>query len=351
MQTLIPATDSARWRETLLAISKTDVCQLPEYHEAYAGRFEGAQALLWSFQSEDRFFCYPFMKTPVVLSFENGKRMETDYCDLTSVYGYSGPITNSNEPEFIKSAWEEFEAWSKENKVLAEFIRFSIFAENTQYAHPKVHVEQNRQAAVSYLPETEKALLTALGGKTRNMLKKAERSGLVARELPFREWLPEFRRLYEQTMQRNSAGSFFYYDDTYYGHLLNLKDKECLLFGVFKDETLVSTAIALIYGECALYHLGASLQEYVREGAGNLALFHMSCRLQDLGVRFLNLGGGRTTASDDPLLGFKKRNATGLADFFIGKRIHEEKAYRELQDTWNNEEKNDVDFSKIIFYR
>jgi len=77
----------------------------------------------------------------------------------------------------------------------------------------------------------------------------------------------------------------------------------------------------------------------------------MSRSLMQDGGAFINMTGGRTTAEDDPLLLFKKSNATGLASFYIGKRILNRDAYQTVTDAWQAHEGSAPGAEKIIFWR
>ena len=152
-------------------------------------------------------------------------------------------------------------------------------------------------------------------------------------------------------MSRNQAPEFFWYDDAYYGKLLALGRNGLRLFGVFAGDRLVAAAMAVVNGKAALYHLGASLMEFAKQGAGNLSLFQMSKDLMRSGVAFVNMTGGRTTSPDDPLLLFKRSNATGTLPFHIGKRIVDPDAYRAVGEAWRRATGRDPDAAKIIFWR
>ena len=340
---IIDASDTESWRRALEVFSRVDVCQSPQYHVAYSRRIAGSKPLLWRYEKAGESFCYPFLLTPVA--------QRTDYHDISSIYGYSGPLATTSNADFLQAAWAAFDAWTAERKVIAEFTRFSPYAGSKAFAHPDATVEANRTIAVSRLPRNEEELLQALGAKTRNMLRRAEKSGLQARQLAAKEWIGAFRTLYEETMQRNESPEFFLYDDAYYDTLLSLPEGEFRLFGVFHGEKLVSAAIALTAGQGALYHLGAGLAEYAHNGAGNLCLFEMSKNLMTDGVSFLNVGGGRTTDPDDPLLRFKKSNAMATETFYIGKRIVDAGGYRDVTRLWKAATGKDIDASKLIFYR
>lgn len=340
---LIESPESSRWRSALNVFKRVDVCQLPEYHTAYSARVAGAKALLWHFENEGERLCYPFLIAPVGL--------ETNYNDISSIYGYSGPLSTTENREFLNRAWNTFDDWCHNNNVIAEFTRFSLFARTQNFAHPDTLVEENRHCAISWLPETREAFLSALGKKTRNMIRKAEQSGLEGREIEPCHGIDEFRKLYEETMIRNAAPDFFIYDDLYYERLLSLPPGELRLFGVFDKNKMVAAAIALSYEEGALYHLGASLEEYSKSGAGNLGLFHMSIGLMSQGVKFITIGGGRTTSEDDPLLRFKKSNATNMDAYYIGRRIVNKRAYSEVVEKWENIHETKADLKKLQFYR
>lgn len=340
---LIESSEEARWRGALNVFKRVDVCHLPEYHTAYSARISGAKASLWRFESGGEHFCHPFLLTPVGL--------KTNYNDISSIYGYSGPLSSTENNDFLKQAWSAFDNWCRDNSVISEFTRFSLFAGTRSFAHSDTLIEKNRLCAISWLPDTRESFLSALGKKTRNMIRKAEQSGLEGREIEPRHGIDDFRKLYEETMARNAAPDFFTYDDVYYERLLSLPEGELRLFGVFDKSRMIAASVALSHGEGALYHLGASLDEYSKSGAGNLSLFQMSTGLMSQGVKFITIGGGRTIAEDDPLLRFKKSNATSMDEYHIGRRIIDKKAYAEVVVKWENLYKTKADLSKLQFYR
>jgi hypothetical protein len=344
--TLIPATNTQAWRSALEIFPRVDVCQTPEYHLAYSLRIHGSMPVMWFYNDGGGSLAYPFLLTPVNIG---GK--DTGYTDISSIYGYSGPLSTTPDRKFLAGAWQAFDTWAREKKIIAEFIRFSLYADNRGFAHPDTQIEFNRPSAVSRLPETDEELLTALGKKTRNMIRKAEKAGLEARELEPQKNLAAFRTLYSETMDRNEAPGFFLYDDEYYRRLLSLPPGELRLFGTFEGERLVAAAMALVYKKGALYHLGASLQDYNNLGTGNLCLFEMSRQLLFTGIEFLTVGGGRTMAENDPLFRFKKSNAMGVGEYYIGKRIIDPAGYAAVAKYWQDLYKTEPDAHKLQFYR
>jgi hypothetical protein len=348
---LIPAQDISAWRGGLDPFPAIDVCQTPEYHGAYATRTPGSRPLLWRFSEAGEHFGYPFLLAPARWPNERGGWEETGFSDISSIYGYSGPLSTTTDAAFLAGAWAAFDAWAAENRVVAEFIRFSPHAGTARFAHPGGSVEPNREIAVSRFPGTAEALIDALDSKTRNMIRKAVKAGLAARELEPARWIPAFRVLYDETMARNASPEFFSYDDDYYRRLLSLPTGEFRLFGVFQGDDMVAASIALVHGQGALYHLGASKREFSNLGANNLGLSAMGEALIRSGVTFLNLGGGRTTAADDPLLRFKKSNAIGAEIYQVGKRVVDAVAYSGLRARWRATTGADPDGGRLVFWR
>lgn len=351
MQDLIAAADRRAWRAALAAFERVDVCQLPEYHQAYARRFPGAEALLWRYRAGENSLCYPFLLTPVVLRGAGGEARDTGWRDISGIYGYSGPLASRADADFRAEAWRAFDSWAAGQKVLCEFIRFSAWVGNRDLAHPAVSVEYNRPVAIAELPADRDAWLARLGGKTRNMLRKAARAGLAARMVDARAAMPAFRALYVETMTRNRASEFFAYDDAYYDFLLELPPGELLLAAVYRGPEMVAAALGLAHRGMAFYHLGASTRDGSRDGAGNLALFELAACLIERGIGYFSVGGGRGTAPDDPLYRFKRSNASTEDGFYIGKRVHDAEAYARVVKTWETMNDTRLTGPNLQFYR
>jgi len=349
---LIPAEQTIRWNQALAAFSRVDVCHLPEYHCAYALRCPGSQALLWSYECGGDRLCYPFLLADVLIDAPDGTTVATDYRDLSGIYGYSGPLATTADPAFLGGAWREFDEWARGERIICEFIRFSVFADNQRLAASDCTVLANRPVSWADLPSRPELYLDALDGKTRNMIRKAWKQGLRESELGVDQHLGVFRALYHETMERNQATTFFAYDDEYYRRLLAMGEKVVLCGVHDEDGRLVATAMGLIHGDMALYHLGASTREASRMGAGNLALYALATALIKRGVTTFNIGGGRTTAEDDPLFRFKKSCGTEVRTFHIGKRVIDPVGYDSLRSRWRDIHGGaEITSPNIQFYR
>ena len=348
---IINATDRLEWRKYINSFDLVDATFLPEYHLAYALRIDNSIPILWNYIENKYQLSYPFLLTPVSFIDKNGVVNKTPYFDISSVYGYTGPLANTKNENFLKKAWKEFEFWANSNSIIAEFIRFSPFMKNEIYANPNMQISNNRLLACSYLNNGNNDFIDALKSKTRNMIKKAIKNGLISKELDINKHINDFRSLYNKTMLRNNATDFFLYDDRYFDYLVSMDKGETRLFCVYKEDEMISAAISICYKKNSVYHLGASDEKYNEMGAGNLCIYQMSKSLSEDGIDFLNMTGGRSTSNSDPLLRFKKNNSTNLIDFQIGKRILNKKIYKEIEKEWESVHGISKNGNKIIFWR
>ena len=205
--------------------------------------------------------------------------------------------------------------------------------------------------AVSDLTCNEDHLFDQLGAKTRNMIRKAERNEIEFKELEVREWQEAFIQLYHHSMHRNSASQFFYYDDKYFNHLLKLDKSKFRLVGAFVSGEMVGAINLLAHNQYALYHLGAIDPAFAHLGVGNFLLWHTSILLKKSGIKIFNLGGGRTTEVNDPLLRFKKHNSNGLKPFHIGMGVLNREVYESIKADWFAANTSRSTSTNLIFYR
>lgn len=347
---IISINQAKKWHEALSLFNQCEPSFLPEYYKAYLSKSPQSKVLLWFMQEKDFAFCYPFILSPIAENSDALLQKYHQYHDISSVYGYGGPLVNECNQDFVAKAWSCFDEWAQSEKVVAEFIRFSPYSQNHRFAHPQASIELNRQLAVSYLPNSQEKFWQLLDSKTRNMIRKAQKHGLRAEEMPLSS-INLFQDLYLATMNRNAAPDFFYYDSHYYQELMALGNNALKLFGIYHQTTLVSAAMILIHNNCALYHLSATDSKYSALGAGNIALWHISNFLIEQGISFFNLGGGRTTNPQDPLWKYKRSNSIGETTFYVGKRIINTSIYHEMLDVWNTAKGQAHPPTNLLFYR
>src|SRR5215203_3641715 len=129
--------ESEAWLTALNLQPQADVYFLPQYHRAYEKEGDGAAYAFTVTSGGDSFF-YPFLLKPI----------DDTWFDIETVYGYTGPLSTTTDPDFLNETWRLFSDWCRESKVVAEFIRFNPLLDNTRYVDPACEVKLNRETVV-----------------------------------------------------------------------------------------------------------------------------------------------------------------------------------------------------------
>lgn len=292
------------WNALLARLGLGDVYLTREYVESACLLEPGAATFL---HAEGTVF-------PLILREFEGRR------DVVTPYGYGGPVAapGGDAPGF----YEAYEQWCRDRAVVSSFVRFHPLYENHRYA--PVHIDLLGGTIAWRLRGDD--LFERLHSHHRRVIRKAQRAGL---EVDVQEGpdLGEFAALYERTMARLAADSFYLFTAEYWASLAALPT---VLVDVRRGSELAASVLCFASEPWLHYHLGASSEEGRSLGASNLALFEAARWARQSGYELLHLGGG-VGGRADSLYEFKRRfDPGGAREFAVGKAIHDEDAYRAL---------------------
>jgi len=345
------ATKKKKWHLILRALPQElqDIYFHPEYIGSFAHE-HGSRGLMFVAQKGSDIWLYAFIIRRIFNI--GGRRFQKEIFDIESAYGYGGPITNSKDRDFINSSNEAFAEWCKKNCVISEFVRFHPLIQNQKWFSPGMAISRDRDTvSIDLLTMTESGL--SVDQKTRNILRRVEKSGLRVLEYSSAEGFEQFVDLYLSTMRRLDSDNYYLFNDKYFNDLRELVAAHGWLYVAELNGKWVAAAIFLRGKRLIHYHLSASDADNRIPGSTNILISHAAQRGHQLGYLRLHLGGGRTTASNDSLLIFKRKMATDVHSFFVGKRIHDSETYRALCDIWTNEypQLSGMHGSKLLCYR
>lgn len=298
---------------------------------------EGAKGMAFFYHEDKKQWFYPFVRSSVsIVGSEDVSRLGLS--DIESAYGYGGPIASSDNRDFLSRARLSFESWCREEKIVAEFIRFHPLLETANYLGDSNNVTliDDRETAAIPLDGNDHA-----EGYSKNaayMIRRGLRAGCQVVEAPIDQF-SKFVSLYRETMEMLGATDYYHFNSAYYSNLEKLvREKGCLLAVVEEGGDEWVSAGIFLDGECfSHYHLSASITTRRVPGATNLLLNHAAERAAVAGKALLHLGGGRTPQADDSLLKFKKEMGSRPCRFHIGKSVHLESEYDQLISTWEKQ--------------
>lgn len=310
---------------------KKDIYYFEEYVKLYEN--ETGKALCAVCLEEENVLLMPFI------------RKEIDgFYDFETAYGYGGPISNTDDINWISKALKDMQKYLDKEQYVCGFIRFHSLLGNVVLCENQMatYFDRNTVAIKTDLTE-EDIWANQITSKNRNMIRKAEKNGLVYKaEYDFAS-IDEFVRLYNATMSRLEAEDFYFFDDKYYKDFVEKFKGKAFLGTVRKDGELICAALFMYSGDYGHYHLEGSNHAYSNLAANNLLLWKTALEFGKLGVKEFHLGGGYNSEPDNSLLKFKKSFSNNMKEFHIGKWIFNEQKYSELKKAWSEKYPEKVD--------
>ena len=262
------------------------------------------------------------------------------YVDHQSPYGYGGPLSTSDDPGFLRNAAQAYLAYCKEQKVLAEFVRFHPLVGNGRFYHGKVLLDRETvflDLESDYAKEYKKRVKGGLSSSVRDGLNVEWGAG----------GQKAFQEIYLDRMAEIGAARHYFFNNTYFNETFQW-ERTHLALCTLQGATLAG-ALFLCEGDVAEYHLAAATPLGLQLGAPGLILHQAAEWAKARGCRYLHLGGGTDRNPDNRLFFFKAGFSNLRAEFRIGAYVHDSEAYQLLMTNWSHR-CGEVP-NRVLFYR
>lgn len=290
-------------------------------------QLKGGSAELFVSVRGGAFVLYPYVRRQILDS-----SLEGPCYDIETPYGYGGPVASLDDPELFECFEREFLDYCQKKRIIAEFIRFHPLLKNEELFKHNIEILHNRTTVWLDLKKSlDEIWMTDISKQNRNIIRKCKKNGLyVERSTDYRE----FREIYEETMQRVEAEKFYFFGESYYDGMRH--DPHYTLMRVRKSGETLACAVFMRQGIYFHYHLAGSRTEFLKLSPNNLLLWEAIKYAKKNGYEIMHFGGGLTDSQEDTLFRFKKKFSSEVADFYIGKRVHNQKAYQSLIKKWED---------------
>ena len=316
-------------------------CRHDAYHTAGFHRFAGGsgegEPRLVVVRDGDRGLAWPYLLRRLAVE---PVFAGTDATDVTSVYGYPGPVAWGCTPgdPFLDVAWRAVVGTWRDDGAVAAFTRFNPLLRNESLvpeARPGMGsdvvgtiLQCGPTVSVDCTVDDE----TANAGYARALrqhIAAARRAGLTTVEDTSWDALPEFARMYERTMVRNAAADYYFF---------TRDDFERLRHGLGPQVHLLTTrhangvAAAGLFTECdgiVQAHLVGTDEAFLRLSPAKLLFDDARRWARERGDRLLHLGGGRG-GREDSLFFFKREFSPRRHEFHTGRWILDRARYAQF---------------------
>lgn len=304
-----------------------DIYYLPEYGKLCETMEEG-KFEVFEYKSEAGHMINMYIKRPTPWMV-NGEQ----YYDIVTPYGYGGPIIlEAEDRETLKHEYSAaFEMHCEKEKIISEFIRFHPVFQNYKDVDETYEVIYSRPTVGTNLQDFENPVQKEFAKSLRRDNRRATEKGVAVSTHPSPESLSTFRRLYEETMDRNHADAMYYFLDEYYQVLETTLRPYVLELQLHYEDEIIASEIYFTAGDILHAHLLGSNEKMLELGAGGLLEAEAVNWGKEHGYRYIYHGGGRTSDPEDALFRYKKKFGKNTEfDFYIGRKIWNQEVYDAL---------------------
>jgi hypothetical protein len=324
--------------------NKQDIYFHPELMKLYEA--ENKKANCFIFSKNGSFLMYPFLKQEI--------SQAEGYFDITTPYGYGGPIANTDSFDFLQEAYDCFYDEAKNKNIIAEVIKFhplinnhlsieGIFRGDILEICPTVYVDLDIDDDLRW-----KSIYTHANRKNIN---KAKRNKMGVRfEQGEVAWM-EFQKLYEANLDHNKVDPFYYFSSQYYQMIRENLETNYVLVSCEMENKIVTSMLVFLGGAFAHCHLIGTDQTSKSLGGNNLLHHELILWCKEKKCKFLHIGGGRSSSETDNLYRFKANFSDKSAKFMIGENVLNVEKYEELSTLWLRNNQDHPSSHQLLKYR
>jgi len=309
--------DDERWT-AVLRKTRHDVYHRPEYLRTAAAH-EGGEPV--AFYAED---ASGSLLLPLLLR----EIPNTTQVDATSPYGYPSPLWTAPDPT---PHWSAFLGTAQNRGIVSAFVRLHPLLPRPTPPRDCLDatalVEHGPTVWIDCTQCPEDMWAETRSGHQSDIrrLQRRDYSVRVGDDL-----LPEFVRLYRQTMDRVDADPFYYFSEDYFQSWTGPLEPYCQI-AVVRDENGEAAAAGLFteVSGWMQYHLSGTAETHRKLAPSKLMIHVMRVRAYEAGNSRLHLGGGLGAAKDS-VFNFKAGFSSSRAAFHSLRIVCDQEAYRTL---------------------
>ena len=320
------------WDSFLDKVDYHDFYHTYDYHELSVKNDE--EFILITYAENDTLLGLPFIVRQIPNSI---------YKDITSVYGYAGPVSKNFNEHFDNQKFSDALNTCLQNQnIVSVFSRLNPFI-NSQHNILEGIGDTKHVGKIVNIDLTDPLDIQRQNYQRRikTQINKARRLCTV-KKVSTKEEILDFIDIYYENMDRVQARSSYYFKPDYFFKFLESKTLQTdLLIATLNDTNeIVAGAMFIKTNNIVQYHISGSKEKYLDIAPIKLLIDEMRIRATQEGYKYFNLGGGYG-GHNDSLLRFKLSFSKKLVDFHVWQYVVNQELYENLT---NPEEKKQLDY-------
>ncbi len=323
------------WNALLNSVEQFDFYHTFDYHQL--SKQSNEQPILIKYQKDDSIIGLPLLLREIY---------ETEYYDITSVYGYVGSVHKNIGRDFDTSLFQtQLKKYFKEQNIVSVFSRLNPyidFQENVLLGlgdiitlGDVVNIDITKSVEISRSNYSK---------STKSRVNKARKQCYV-KKITSDNDINIFVDIYYENMKRLNAKDNYFFDRSYFFDFYKSSDFETEILLVYDDKTDLPIAGSMFVktNQIIQFHLSGTRDAYLNIAPARVFLDEMRLIGTEEGFKYFNLGGG-LGAEKDSLFEFKSSFSKDFKSFKIWRYIVDEEVYEELSNQFSNSEKSQAYF-------
>ena len=317
---LYDLTQAEQWDACVKSFAEWDIYYLSGYVKAFHIHGDGDPFLLY-YEENGLRAIYVYMRRETALS---------GVYDSVTPYGYGGVLFEGDTSEENRKAfWDAYVQKMHEENIADNFVRYHPVLRNAEPMKSISNVIDLGKTIAMDLVSLD-VIWENIHSKNRNMIRKAEKNGIVIEHGKGMDLFEKFIEIYNATMDKDHAEEYYYFKLPFYESIHNdLRDNYEIFYAKLEDKIIAMSIMIFANGRMS-YHLSGSDIEYRNLAPSNLLLYKAAVWGCEQGFKTFHLGGG-VGSGEDNLYKFKAAfNKNSDYQFSIGKEIFDQDKYDEL---------------------
>jgi len=298
-------------------MNRYDFYHLAEYHQLE----HSGQAMLLYYSSKKTSMALPVILRPI---------NETEYNDITSVYGYAGPLSDCVNPDEqeVKNFQKELLHFFDTHRIISVFARLHPLFDNQRLLlsglGKTVDTNQTVGIDLSVPPQEQKR---QYAGSLKNQINRLKRKDVLVKKEQTREAIDLFVEIYRENMKRVHASEMYFFPNDYFYRFI--KGLPSSLFLAYYENKAICGSLFTTCNGIVQPHLSATLNDYLRWSPLKLVWDCIRIDAIENKENWMHLGGG-VSGADDSLFQFKTQFSDLRFIFKTWRYIHNESVYTQL---------------------
>jgi len=306
-----------QWNMIIRSMNRYDFYHLAEYHQLE----HSGQALLLYFSSKETSLSLPVILRPIA---------GTKYNDLTSVYGYAGPLSDRENPD--EQAVKDF------HKELLHFFDLHAIVSVFARLHPLFNDQEFLLSGLGKIVNTNPTVgidcsLSELEQKEqyahslKNHINWLKRKNVVVKKEQTKDAIDLFIEIYRENMKRVNASKMYFFSDDYFYRFM--KELPASLYLAYYEGKAIGGSLSVSCSGIVQLHLSATRNDYLQWSPLKLIWDCIRKDAIEKNEKWMHLGGG-VGGVDDTLFQFKAQFSNLRFLFKTWRYIYNEEVYARL---------------------